>query len=981
MKLLLLLILLGCVHAAEHRGVVRFGGLPVPGASVTATRGDTRISTLTDATGAYALPDLADGTWSLEVSMQLFATERREVAIPSAAPLDWALQPLPPEKLAAVATATPADQQTAFRQAAVIPTEKPGPPRVKPAATTDPDPAATAELARQASDGFLINGSVNNGASSPFAQLPAFGNFRRGQRSLYNGNFGLIANSSALDARAFSLTGQETPKPAYNRVQGLFSFGGPMVIPGLIRKNGPLFTVNYQWMRNRIANTQTGLMPTAAERSGDFAEKSRAVLDPQTGQPFPGNRIPQNRISAQATKLLELYPMPNFAQGGRYNYQVPVVNAVHQDDLQTRVNKRVRKNAFAGTFAMQSTRTDNPDIFGFLDTGRVLGWNAGTNWNRSWNARTFQNIGVQYSRMSTRTTPWFSGRRNVSAEAGIGGNNQEPVNWGAPSLQFSNGITSLTSPQASLTRNQTASVSADWFLSRGRHNVTFGATHRRQQFNVLGQQDARGTFAFTGDSAGSDFAGFLLGIPDTSSIAFGNADKYLRASVNEAFLNDDFRVNPSLTINAGIRWEYWTPVTEKYGRLVNLQIEPNFASASPVVARGGNQQVFPQPDRNNFAPRIGFSWRPFAASSTVVRGGYGVYYDTSVYQSIATLMSQQAPLSTSLRIANTPETPVTLASAFRPGIASPTQSTTFGVDPGFRVGYLHSWQLSIQRDLPAALQMMATYSGSKGTRGQQQFLPNTFPDGAFTPLSGYTYLVSNGNSNRHAAQLQLRRRLRSGLTASLQHTWAKSIDNAAPGGRSQGGTLLAQNWLDLSAERAVSNFDQTHVTSANLQYTTGMGLKGGALRTGRLASILRDWTLGTQIDAATGLPQTPLFLRPVRGTGVTGTIRADYTGFPVTDAPPGFFLNPAAFTAPSSGWGNAGRNSLRGPSQFVMNASVGRTLRSNERVSIDVRLDAMNVLNSVNYSRWNTVVGNTQFGLPVGANPMRTVQMTARVRF
>ncbi len=947
--------------AAEQKGVVRSNGLPLPGATVTATQaGGNSAATITDAQGTFQFNNLAPGAWTLEVSMQLFETVRRDVTIPSQAPAEFELPMLPAETVAAMVPAQP----QAFQPATVI---------AKPAPKQTGEPADTGELARQAADGFLINGSVNNGGASPFAQLPAFGNFRGGPRSMYNGNLGIVANSSAFDARAFSLTGQPMPKPAYNRVQGLFAFGGPLRIPRLLDKNGPVFVVNYQWMRNRTASTGTGLMPTAAERTGALAA---AALDPSNGLPFPENRIPSNRLSPQATNLLGLYPLPNFETGARYNFQAPIVNGFHQDDLQTRLNKRVRRNSFAGAFALQSTRTDSPDIFGFLNLGNGLGWNASTQYSRTINTRTLLNTRFELSRLRNRLTPWFSHRRNISAEAGITGNNQDSVNWGPPSLQFANGITSLSMPQASLLRNQTSSLSADMFLSRGRHNITYGYTHRRQQFNVLGQQDARGSLAFTGATTGSDLAGFLLGLPDTSAIAFGNADKYLRGTTQEAFLSDDWRVNPGLTINAGLRWEYWSPLREKYGRLVNLRPTAGFNSAQPVIG-----QASPDPDRNNVAPRLGFSWRPFAANSTVVRGGYGIYFDTSVYQPIAMQMAQQAPLSTSLRLANTAATPLNLASPFNPGNVPVTQATTFGVDPAFRIGYLHSWQVSLQTDLPWALQITATYLGGKGANGQQTILPNTAPD-VPTANAGYSWLISQGSSIRHAGQLQLRRRLRSGLAGSLQYTWAKSIDNAAPGGRNQGATLLAQNWLDLAAERALSNFDQRHVASASLQYTTGMGMRGGALRTGRVAGLLKDWTLGTQFDIATGTPQTPIVLRPIAGTGVTGSLRPDYTGAPLYDAPGGFFLNPAAFTPPTPGrWGNAGRNTITGPSQFVMNASLGRTLRSNERVSFDVRLDAMNALNSVNYSRWNTIAGNTQFGLPTGANAMRTVQLTARMRF
>jgi hypothetical protein len=712
----------------------------------------------------------------------------------------------------------------------------------------------------------------------------------------------------------------------------LFSFGGPLQIPGLLSKRkGPNFTVNYQWTRNSNASVATALMPTAEQRA------------------VPG-------ISPQARALLDLYPLPNFSGGTRFNYQVPLVSGLHQDDLQTRASKMLKKNFLSGNYAWQSTRTDTPDVFGFLDTGRVSGMNAGLNYRRSFNQRTFASFGYTFSRFRNELRPYFSGSRNVSAEAGIRGGNQEPVNWGPPTLVFANGIATLDSRQASLLRNQMAGFSADTFLNRGRHNVMFGYSLKRQQFNVLQQQDARGTFAFTG---ADDFAKFLRGEPDTVSIAFGNADKYLRASIHEAFANDDFRVNPGFTLNYGVRWEYWTPMEEKYGRLVNL------AGVTPVVGKG-----LLQPDRNNVSPRIGFSWRPLPASSMVIRGGYGIYSDTSVYQSIAMQMAQQAPLSRNLRIA---APGLTLADGLLATASGVGSSTTFAVDPRFRIGYSQNWQLSLRRDLPAALQLVATYLGGKGTRAQQQILPNTFPPGieASGP-AGYTYLMSNGNSIRHAGQLQLRRRLRNGLMASLNYTYAKSIDNATLGGR---GSLIAQNWLDLGAERGRSNFDQRHLLTTTLQYTTGMK----ALATGWRARLLKDWTLGVQTTSGTGLPLTPVYLQPVRGTGVTGSIRPDYTGAPLfVDG----ILNPAAYTAPALGrWGNAGRNSITGPAQFVLNASMSRTFRSSERLSFDFRIDAANALNYVTFPNWNTVVGSAQFGLPSVANPMRTIQSVFRMRF
>jgi hypothetical protein len=541
------------------------------------------------------------------------------------------------------------------------------------------------------------------------------------------------------------------------------------------------------------------------------------------------------------------------------------------------------------------------------------------------------------------------------------------------------------------------------FWGHGRHNISFGADFRRQQFNYLSQQNPRGSFTFTGAATqaranglsvagtGADFADFLLGIPETIAIAFGNADKYFRASVYDAYWTDDFRINPGLTMNAGVRWEYGSPITERYSRLVNLDIAPGFAAAAPVLAahpvgaltgaRYPGSLLYP--DKKAFQPRLGFAWRPFPASSMVVRAGYGIYYNTSVYSTLALQMAQQAPLSKSLSVQNTASNPLTLANGF---VASPSNvATTFAVDPNFRVGYAQNWQLSIQRDLPLALVMTATYFGAKGTRAVQQSLPNTYPAGAVNPCpvcpAGFAYLASNGNSTRQAGQLQLRRRLQNGFTASLQYTYAKSIDNAALSGTGQGNLMIAQNWLDLGAERGRSDFDQRHLANLQMQYSTGMGIKGGTLLSGWKGRLWKEWTFASQITAGSGFPLTPIYLAAVKGTGITGSIRPDRTVESPYAAPAGLYLNPEAYAAPAAGrWGNAGRNSITGPSQFSLNASIARAFRVREWIMIDLRIDSLNILNHVTFPSWNTTVTSAQFGLPNTANPMRSVQFTLRAR-
>jgi hypothetical protein len=1016
-----------CLSASEHHGQVKFGGLPMSGVSVTATKGDQKMVAVTDQQGIYSFPELADGIWNFQIEMLCFETIQKEVGIASnAPPALWELKlqsfdaikaaapppetaPAPTPAAAATATASAAapagnnktngkkgkqspgvvvPQQGGFQKAEAKATGD----GAKPAANEPPAPAAPAEASSQPSDGFLINGSVNNGAASPFAQSAAFGNNRRNGRSLYNGNIGFQLGNSALDARSFSVTGQDTPKPSYNHLMGMAAFGGPIKLPHGNPMRRPNFMVTYQWSRDRNATTSWGLMPTAAQRAGDFSQTilGKALIDPTTGQPFPGNIIPQGRISPQATALLRLYPNPNFTSS-QFNYQVPLKSTSDGDNLQTRVNKTLNnKNTMSANFAYSRSSGVGPTLFQFIDDTSSQGINIGGSWVHRFTQRIFGTFTAGYNRGSQRTTPFFANNRNIAAEAGITGTDQDPQNWGPPGLNFGSGISGLYDQNQSFTRNQTTSTGYDLFWSHGPHNLRMGGDFRRQQFNLLSQQNPRGNFSFTGDVTGSDLADFLLGLPSTSSIAYGNKDKYLRANSWDAYFTDDWRMSSGFTLNIGGRWEYNSPLTERYGRLVNLDLFNGFAAAAPVIGYAPtgplSGQTYPasliRPDKLGLEPRIGFAWHPILADSLTIRGGYGVYYDTSIYMSIAGRMIQQSPLSKALTAQRTAGATLTLADGFSSAVGGTTNN--FAVDPNFQVGYAQNFQLSAQRDLPAGLMATVTYLGIKGTRAQQQSLPNTYPAGVMPPCptcpSGFTYLSSNGNSTKHAGTVQLRRRLRAGFTATAQYTWSKAIDDAMLGGRGQGGNLVAQDWLNMAAERGLSNFDQRHVASFQAQYSSGVGLGGGGLMSGWRGRLLKEWTLATQINVGSGLPQSPIYFSAIHG--FTGSVRPLYTGAPLYDAPPGLFLNPAAYIAPLPGqWGNAGRNTITGPGQFSMLASLARSFRISERVNTDLRFDANNALNHVVYTSWTTNISSSQFGLPVSAQNMRSVRVNLRVRF
>jgi len=1084
----------GVAMASQYHGQVTFGGLPLPGTTVTvtATQGSKTVVAVSDDQGLFSFADLADGTWSLDLEMTGFAPIKQDVLVGPNAPMGtFEMKLLTLEQIRAAAkpvkvdvtapavasAAAPAASTTA--EAAPAGATAAAPAAGKGAATTAkgadagkgaaattqaanapapmaPEPTQDA-TAQQANDGFLINGSVNNAATSQFSQSAAFGNNRNGGRWLYNGGLSLVLQNSALNAKTFSLDGQDSPKPPYTDIVAGAQFGGPLKIPHLIpAAHAPYFYVGYSRTQNKNDSLASVLVPTLAERSGDLSQapnvtKIYVPSDLQasnnacysyllgTGvtqmqiasgtQVFAGNIIPPACISPvvvnpsnPADGLLNFYPAPspNLA-GSQYNYQVPLANDTHSDSYRVTLQKQLgNKNNVNGTFSASDTRSSNPSLFGFLDTSSTLNISVNAGWYHRFTQRLSMNASYNFSRSRSNSVSYFANKTNVEGNAGITGFYQDPMYgptyWGPPGLGFSSGLAGLSDGTNATNRPETNSVSYSMNWNRFRHEMAFGGDFRRQEWNYLSEANPRGSLTFTGpggatsdgsSTAGSDFADFLLGIPDSSAIGYGNADKYLRQSVYDLYFNDNFRVNPELSVLAGLRWEYGAPVTEIKNRLVNLDVTPNFTAEQAVLATSPKGPVSGQgyptslvrPDYSFPEPRIGIAWRPISGSSLLIRAGYGIYNDTSVYRSTALAMAQQTPGAnapwqfTSLSVPNSASCRYTITAPFQQLACAKTTPDQFAVDPNFKVGYAQAWQLSVQRDLPWSLQMVATYSGVKGTRGVQEILPNSYPLGlAASPYGaapvGYYYRDSNGDSTREAGNLQLRRRLRNGFTANLSYTFSKSLDDdyslgggqgtANPGG---GSPQVAQDWTNPAGQRGLSTFDQRNALNASLQYTTGMGIGGHTLLSGWKGLIYKEWTVVATISEASGTPLTPIAPGLVPGTSFSNIIRANYVGGAIHEnLPNGVFLNPNAFVAPTSGWGTARRDSITGPSQFGLNASMNRGFRIHDRYNLTAQIDANNVLNHVAYSGWNTTIGPL-FGTAGGAGGMRSVQITLRARF
>ncbi len=969
---------------AQYSGRVTVNGVPLPGATVTATESGQTFTVTTDQQGLYQFPNIDVGKWHLHLEMQGFRTVEATVTVSKdtpAAAVEMQMLPLA-DLLASVKAVLPSAPVPVTTASADKPERK-----AKDSTDAPPPPRSeTGGDADKSADGMLINGSNNNAATSKYSLAQAFGTRRAGSKSLYTGSIGFQLSASVFDARPYSITGLQTDKASYSTFTGVATLGGPIRIPHWFY-NGPNFFLAYQWTRNPEASTISGLVPTADQRSGHLGTSTVAV-------------------TPQAAALLALYPLPNLAGSTRYNYQTQVLNGTHIDSLQSRLDESVgRRDQVYGQFAFRNTRANTENLFHFRDTINTVGIDSDVNWSHRFPHQFFVEATYRFSRLSTNVTPFFTNRTNISGNAGITGNLQDPTNYGPPDLNFSSGITSLTDGISAFDRNRTDGIAVSTTWTHRRHTVAWGGDFRWQEFNQLQQANPRGTFTFSGAATGSDINDFLTGVPDASKIAFGNADKYFRQSASDLFVTDDWRVKPGLTLTTGLRWDYGAPITELKGRIVNLDVAPEFSAvqavlgSNPIGALTGTHypSSLIRPDFRKFQPRFGFAWRPLPATPLVIRGGYGIYVDTSIYLSAAGSMSQQSPLSKSVSVSNSAACALTLLNGFQN--CAGTIANTFAIDPNFRVGYAQTWKLSVQQDLPGSIVLTGTYLGTKGTRGPQEFLPNT--DAGATPICascprGFLYRTSNGNSIRHAGEVQLRRRLRSGFTAMLDYVFAHSIDNDAYLGGGATTTYnsaldpyntpadtIAQNWQNLNAERSRSSFDQRHLLKFTFQYTTGTGIGGGALMTGWRGHLLNQWTISSDLSAGSGLPQTPIAsLQSISGTGFTGVLRPNRTAAELYAASGGYHLNAAAYATPAAGqFGNAGRYSIEGPDAVTLDSSFARVFKLRDPLSLDVRVDASNLLNHVSFTGWNTITSSSTFGLPVSGRPMRSFQFSGRLRF
>lgn len=837
-----------------------------------------------------------------------------------------------------------------------------------------------------------------------------FGNRSRRTRDQIRGGAFFTFRNAGLDASPYALNGRTVEKPGYSQERFGVSLGGPLKLGKIFTPEKTFFFLNYSASRGDNAYNSYSVQPLSAYRTGDFSSLASTIYDPLTGSPFPGNKIPVTRISSVSNGLLSYIPAPTDG-GSLQNYHYTTTQPQSSDTLSFRLNRTLtKKDRLAFDTNWQRRSGENVQLFGWRDPSSGRGLNNNLSWSRSFSPTLIQNLHMRYNRNYNELIPYFANGTDVASQLGIAGTSRDPANYGPPNLNFTN-YGDLTDGSRSRRAVNTFVFGDGWTFVRKSHTLSAGFDFTRTQQNSLADSNARGTLFFGGlatsaltpaglpvSNTGNDFADFLLGYAQQSTIRYGTPDTYLRSSQYGVYFQDEWRAKPNLTLNLGLRWEDWEPNTEKYNRLSNLDLAAGY-SAAAVVTPGssstfGNGTIpsgMVRPDRNNFAPRVGISYRPFKKRRTILRAGYSLFYDSSVISRISSRLIAQPPFAVSSTFNTSTDNPLLITNPFV-GPADTTIKNSYAVNPNFSLPYAQTWSGSVQHEIHGFVVEMG-YVGTKGNGLVISRLPNRAAPGS--PLTsedrrpipyavGFTYDSPEGNSIFHSGQVRVVRRMRHSIGWTVLYTYSKSIDNASTIGGS--GSTTVQDETNLRAERGLSAFDKRHQLSFNLQASSPFGPTGMWMKQRNLLSnVLKDWTLSSNVAVSSGNPLTAKVSGSVAdaaGSGATGSARADATGLAI-DSGTGYFNTAAFTTPPGDRYGNAARNTIPGPGSFSLNASFGRSWQvgENSRHRLEGRIETTNLFNHVNITSYGTTVNAANYGLATAAGAMRSIQFTVRLRF
>ncbi|HKE57845.1 MAG TPA: carboxypeptidase-like regulatory domain-containing protein [Pyrinomonadaceae bacterium] len=819
-----------------------------------------------------------------------------------------------------------------------------------------------------------------------------------GSNELHGSGFEFFRNA-ALDARNFFAPATE-PKPKYIRNQFGGSLGGP------IKRDRTFFFADYEGTRAREGVTRVSNVPTVQERAGNFSQSLFGVpIDPFTGQPFPNGTIPGFRINSVGQAIAKLYPLPN--------RNVPLQNFVSSptqsddnDSFDVRVDHHWSSRldlAFRYSFGDRDlfepfTGPSFSTVPGFGNTVKRRSQNVMAALTFVASPNLVNETRLAFSRVASSVTQQAS---VLNSQVGLPTISPRTRDLGLSFITIT-GFSPLgdegNNPQNSVTNVYQVLDNASW--THGDHLIKFGADLRFTQQNAFRDVESRGRLQFSpfGQITGNALGDLLLGFPLLTSVAHVDNPQHIRTESYNFFINDSFRVRRNLTLIGGLRYEYNSPPVDAADRATIYDVATG--TLVPVGTNGVPRSGF-TPDKNNFAPRVGFAWTVGSDQATVIRGGYGVYYDQSPLAPAEALYFN-SPFFDNNIFFSLPGLPLTLDNPFPSFFPFPLPDSALAIQRDLRTGYMQHWNFNVQRQIGSKSVLEVAYVGSKGTklltaRDINQPQPSVLPPGLpVVPrpnprFDDINLLESRANSNYNALQARFEQRLTRGLSALISYTWSKSIDDASNFFTSAGDPNFPQNSYDVGAERGRSNFDVPHRLSASYSYLLPFGKGRKYLAdSGFLTTLLTGWETFGIVTLQSGRPFTVALLSEIDNSGTGRSIlgfgandRPNVAGSPdLSNRSPERWFNTAAFVFPAPGtFGDAGRNIVNGPDYQNVNASLVKNTALTERVNLQFRAEFFNLFNHPNLNLPDNFLGSPTFGVISSARDPRHIQFGLKLLF
>ncbi len=838
---------------------------------------------------------------------------------------------------------------------------------------------------------------------------------KSGTNDIHGNGFWFVRNTEFNATNFFSRAPDRLKR---NQTGG--TLGGPAV------KNKLFFFGGYQqtWIRRVAGDGKTVTMP-AAFRTGDFSAllsgaKPVVINDPLTQQPFPGNIIPANRLSPAAVNLLKWSPLPGPDGLTRYS----LVSADNAKEWIERTDFRLSdKHSFVGRYFQNDYENDRPmlpnNIHSVANSEFAHSKSATAGYTFIASPTMVADTHVSMAReVGTRVNPFPTDIQK------LGVNLVPSTNAIGVSINGTSGLSLSTSNPGAKFARTNFELTHSWRWVKGRHNLVFGGDALTSRYNEYNFYHGSGAFGFNGKFSGFDQADYLLGLMSSFDQSNGEIE-FRRYHYAALYAGDSFRLTRKLTLNFGLRWEPYLPITDVNDRNVQFRQEAYLAGFTSSRYKNAPPGLLYPGDTFNgdtiskggtrgqtwlFAPRFGFAYDPSGEGKMSIRGGYGLFYDAPELY-VLNNMNLQSPFSFSVTFQDgffdnpfkgrESLNVFPFAGDFSPNSTFQKPFSAVVLEPQWHQPYTQNWNFTVERALGGTWTARAGFVGTKSShlianydqnapvynfsrtlQQNQQSINERRPRAQFQNIE----TMMNGlGSNYNSLQAALNKRFSSGFTIINSYTWSKNIDYW-----SSNGEITTQELPDpfnFGISRGLSDFDRTHRFTSSFVYTTPTMKGDGAARVAY--AVLSNWQMGGIVTLQSGVPFS------VRSTGDrtagAGTPRPDLIGN--LNLPDGRsrgdlvarYFDTSAVAQPAPGtYGNLGRNILRGPGYANTDASVSRMfpMKFREGANLVLRAEFFNLFNRPQLGLPENRIGNATFGriTSTAADP-RILQFGLKIGF